>query len=283
MSEPPSERTPESGGQKALEDIQPEHGALVLPQGAPVSLGPQINPFWSETARDEAILRACRPAHLPQESQEGPSQVPSVSPPREPSEALKVMMSGLLQENARLWSEREAFAASQNAWRQQASSYGPPQSWLGNVLGEGMGHERNAMSALMEVMRSSWNAPQKDRGLLGALANPPEYGHGGFFPRHDQGFPGGCGAMAKGSLMELFNMVASGTSAGQASLQGMMDVGRNVVGSGSSSLPSERSLGARALAASEETRANPSSSGLASGALRPESQGGSGVPGGATW
>ena len=65
MSENTSEKTPDSARPKALEDIQPEHGALARPVGPPVSLGPQVNPFWSESMRDEAILRACRPAHLP--------------------------------------------------------------------------------------------------------------------------------------------------------------------------------------------------------------------------
>ena len=205
MSEQASEKTPESGGQKALEDIQPEHGAMVRPQGTPTVLGPQINPFWSESARDEAILRACRPAHLPQESQEAfPPQVSSVSPPREPAEAFRVMMNNLMRENAGLWTEREAEMASQNMWRQQPCSYGPQQSWLGSVLGEGLGHERRAVREFMEVMKASLTAAPKDPGLLGPLALPADVGSGVFFPRHDVGPSGGYGSLTKGSLLEMF-------------------------------------------------------------------------------
>lgn len=65
--------TPEAGGsQKALEDIKPEHGALVpsSPLGPPVSLGPkvsspEVNVFWSEKTQQDALLRAMRPTDLP--------------------------------------------------------------------------------------------------------------------------------------------------------------------------------------------------------------------------
>lgn len=154
MSDHTSERTPDSG-HKALEDIQPEHGALVRPQGPPISLGPQVNPFWSEAAREEAILRACRPAHLPPESQDGQQpQVSSMSPPREPPEAFRTVMHSLLQENARLWSEREALAAHHGAWGPHPGGFGQQQSWFGSVLGEGMGHERKEGDKMMAKLTS---------------------------------------------------------------------------------------------------------------------------------
>ena len=43
-----------SNGQKALEDIKAEHGAMVRPSGPPVSLGPNVNPFWSGAARERS-------------------------------------------------------------------------------------------------------------------------------------------------------------------------------------------------------------------------------------
>ena len=73
-----SERTPESGGLRAIEDAGPADGVMALPAGPPVVLGPENwNPFWSESVRDEAVLRAIRPADLPQESLElQPVEVP---------------------------------------------------------------------------------------------------------------------------------------------------------------------------------------------------------------
>ena len=134
MSEHTSERTPESNGPRAIEDIQPEHGALVRPSGPPTTLGPQaqVNPFWSETQRDEAILRACRPSHLCREIPEvAPPSVTAVSPPREAPDAVGMMVHGLLQENARLWSEREV--AGPGGWGQHVMPFGSQQSMLGGV------------------------------------------------------------------------------------------------------------------------------------------------------
>ena len=69
-----SEKTPESVEVKALEDLKAEHRALRScvesgePSGRPASygLGPDgaMNPFWSETAREEALLRPMRPLEL---------------------------------------------------------------------------------------------------------------------------------------------------------------------------------------------------------------------------
>ena len=53
-------------------------------------------------------LRTC-PARVPEPVQH--VAAPVVSPPRESQEAVRMMMQGLLQENAKLWSEREMFAS----------------------------------------------------------------------------------------------------------------------------------------------------------------------------
>ena len=51
MSEEASERTPECGGLKAIEDAGPSDG-LMRPSGPPVVLGPAaVNPFWSESSK----------------------------------------------------------------------------------------------------------------------------------------------------------------------------------------------------------------------------------------
>ena len=210
MSERSSEKTPDSGGVKALEDIRPEHGALTVPSGPPVTLGPEVNPFWSESAKEEAILRACRPSHLPKELPDSfaPAQT-SVSPPREVPDAVRAMVQGLVQENARLWSEREAYSYGQGGWgHPPGGSYGP-QPWYGGMPSQRQ--ERSPIEVMMDMMKSSLGAaaPSRDRGLLGPLALPSDQG-GSFLPtRQDGGGFGGQSSMPRGSLMELFNLVSS--------------------------------------------------------------------------
>lgn len=122
MSEEASlEKTPESGGVRALEDIPASAGALVQPAGPPTVLGPaNWNPFWSEGWKDEAILRAIRPLDLPSDSTELlPGETPNTSPPRERQEAVKAFVQSLISENARLWSEREAWSQSSGSWGHQ--------------------------------------------------------------------------------------------------------------------------------------------------------------------
>ena len=105
MSEERSEQTPESDvGRPALEDIGPEQGAVVSADGKHLTQSPMpvLNPFWSESARDEALLRALRPEHLPPESSEELLPVSVPSPPREEGEAVRRLIQGLVQENARL-------------------------------------------------------------------------------------------------------------------------------------------------------------------------------------
>ena len=61
-----SELTPEFGGLRAIEDAGPSDGILARLTGPPVVLGPENwNPFWLESVRDEAVLRAIRPVDLP--------------------------------------------------------------------------------------------------------------------------------------------------------------------------------------------------------------------------
>lgn len=281
MSENSSARTPESG-QKALEDIQPEHGALVRPAGPPVSLGPNINPFWSESAREEALLRACRPAHLPREGQETtPPPTSSFSPQRDPPEAFRAMMQSLWQENARLWSEREAFV-NQGMWRQQAGSYGPQQSWLGNVLGEGLGHERSGMGAMMEVMKSTFGsgAVPRERGMLGALSAPVESSGGGIFQRQDPGVLHGLGSLSRGSLMEFFNMVSGGGPMSSGLAFGGVDLGRRAAGPIESGLPSERSARAPVPGTMERVSESQRESRTGQESGPPEPQGGPSVAAG---
>ena len=89
------ESAKEEQGALAIEDIAASEGALVvasqalLPHGPPTTYGPQrrddgrskkdgkghgtsrqveVNPFWSQTIKDEAMLRAMRPAGLPDAS-----------------------------------------------------------------------------------------------------------------------------------------------------------------------------------------------------------------------
>lgn len=96
---------------RAIEDAGPADGVLVRPSGPPVVLGPENwNAAWSEAARDEAVLRAIRPADLRQESPELlPVGGPQTSPPRDGPETMRAFIQGLVAENARLWSERDSW------------------------------------------------------------------------------------------------------------------------------------------------------------------------------
>ena len=237
MSEGNSEKTPDSNP-KAIEDIQPSHGAMVGPVGPPVTLGPGVNPFWTGSAREEAILRACRPTHLPQEGTEPfPQATTSISPPREQPEAFRMMMQSLLEENAGLWSERESMSAGHAGWVHGHGAGGLQQAWLGGMRGEGHGGDRNPMSMVMDLLRSSITPQSQpgDRGLLGHLAMPGERSSG--FPCHQPGLGvhggpasgvfggpgpgvhGGQGSTARGSLLEVFNMVAEAASSFAPHLQ----------------------------------------------------------------
>ena len=157
MSEEASERTPECGGLKAIEDAGPSDG-LMRPSGPPVVLGPAaVNPFWSERFQDEAVLRALRPADLPVEP---PELLPdsALSPPKEGVEAFRTFLRGLMSENARLWTERESWAAGQgnHGWGNPSLAFNHPPPWVYGMMSEGQQREKNMMDSLLEALRSSW-------------------------------------------------------------------------------------------------------------------------------
>ena len=96
------ESAKEEAGNLALEDAPPEAGIVavisqeMVPRGPPTTYGPHrreesrkkdgkgvgghpaplVNPFWSQTMKDEAMLRAMRPSSLPQGSAPSTRQPP---------------------------------------------------------------------------------------------------------------------------------------------------------------------------------------------------------------
>lgn len=151
---------------------------MVAPSDTPVVLSPVVNPFWSESARDEAMLRAIRPADLPDSSPElRPAEAGVVSPPKEEGlEAVRMLFQGLVSENARLWSERDAWQQGQRSggWPAPPTSWHSPSSGFG---GQGQPHgERGFVGSMFDVMRTLMGAQRgrKEEGLLGALCADPE-------------------------------------------------------------------------------------------------------------
>ena len=215
-----SEKTPESGV-RAIEDVRPSDGVM-RPAGPPTVLGPSNwNPFWSEGMRDEAILRAIRPADLPQIQQESPELLPGeptgVSPPREGPEAFRAMLQGLISENARLWSEREAFMGNpmDSRWNGHGQQWMQPPPWAMGLMG-----------SMFEAMKMGVSSPSRpaDGGLLGPLMG--DGGRRGYqqlgLPdsRNDSGdqhqLPGG----PRTSLMEVFNRVSAAGGSVQSMFKG---------------------------------------------------------------
>ena len=81
------------------------------PEGPPQVLGPgDLNPFWSEKAKEEAVLKAMRPSSLPEPGNDDPGAGSSWSPQRE-AWAVETMMRGVAEENGRLWQELERLRA----------------------------------------------------------------------------------------------------------------------------------------------------------------------------
>ena len=75
LKEEGSERTPESLDQKAIEDAKPEVSQELVPQGPPKAYALLVpNPWWSEKAKQETMLRALRPSTLPLPDEVGPSE-----------------------------------------------------------------------------------------------------------------------------------------------------------------------------------------------------------------
>ena len=101
MSEGVSEKTPDSGP-KALEDIQP--------------CEPRF-PSDLTSTRSGARQPGTKPYFVP------------TSRPREPQEAFRAMVQGLMQENARLWSEREAFNVGAHLNLRMVLNSGRVESW----------------------------------------------------------------------------------------------------------------------------------------------------------
>ena len=235
MSEEASERTPECGGLKAIEDAGPSDG-LMRPSGPPVVLGPAaVNPFWSERFLDEAVLRALRPADLPVEPPEllpdlpvePPELLPdsALSPPKEGVEAFRTFLRGLMSENARLWTERESWAAGQgnHGWGNPSPAFNHPPPWVYGMMSEGQQREKNMMDSLLEALRSSWvslgDGGQKgsggDCGGRGAV-----HGLSG-----DQGGLHGHFGGPRASLMEVFNRVSA--TSGDV-MQGMVEASKTL-------------------------------------------------------
>lgn len=127
------EKTPGSNGLRAIEDVPASAGVLVRPAGPPTVLSPaNWNPFWSEGMKEEAILRAIRPADLPSDSTElVPGGTPTTSPTRDVPDTVKAILQGLISENARLWTEREAWGngAMNSRWGPPSGSWSSQGSW----------------------------------------------------------------------------------------------------------------------------------------------------------
>ena len=237
MSEDPSEKTPNSGGVRAIEDVGPQDGVMMRPSGPPRVLGPElVNPFWSESVREEALLRAIRPTDLPpQESPElMPAGTPNVSPPRE-SDAVRAVIQGLMAENAKLWMEKDAMTPHQMDSHMGYMPSWVPQQQMGMGSGfQGHQQEKNMLAAMFDAMRMSMGNTEfsKGKGLLGPLSGngdrgglpglvcPP--GDYGGFERHWSG--------PKASLMEVFNRVSSSATGSmvQSLFPGLADSSKSI-------------------------------------------------------
>lgn len=85
------EKTPDSGGVRAIEDAPPSAGVLARPTGPPTVLGPAN---WRNEGRGSS---SCH--YLPSESTELlPGETPTASPPRERAEAFKAILQGLIND-----------------------------------------------------------------------------------------------------------------------------------------------------------------------------------------
>ena len=239
-----SEKTPESNGLRAIEDVPPSEGVVALPSGPPVVLSPaNWNPFWSEEMRDEAILRALRPADLPESPELLSTEPSAVSPPKDGSEAVRAVIQGLVAENARLWSERDAWMHAQHHGRMSFSQdqWCHPQPWPMSAV-EGLARDRSFVGSMFEAVKMSVGSPgvPKDKGLLGALGNGDRgglRGHESLLP--DYGVPQQQPSVPRASLMDVFNRVSSATAGGVVSslFPGVLEAPRSWMGGGASGGP----------------------------------------------
>ena len=119
------ESAKEEAGNLALEDAPPEAGIVavisqeMVPRGPPTTYGPHrreesrkkdgkgvgghpaplVNPFWSQTMKDEAMLRAMRPSSLPQGSAPSMSEAATEDPI---GMDLKDVMKAVMAQNSML-------------------------------------------------------------------------------------------------------------------------------------------------------------------------------------
>ena len=73
-------------------------------------------------------------------------------------EAFRTFLHGLMSENARLWTERESWAAGQgnHGWGKPSLAFNHPPPWVYGMMSEGQQREKNMMDSLLEALRSSW-------------------------------------------------------------------------------------------------------------------------------
>ena len=212
-----SERTPESPNMPAIEDIPASAGALTCPKGPPTVLSPENwNPFWSEGLRDEAILRAIRPADLFSESTELlPGGTPTTSPPRDVPDAFKAVLQGLMSENARLWTERESWGQHHmnQRWGPFPNTMSQPNAW-------------GSMWGTMSMPPSTTCSPMEG-GLLGALVGGGSRGgQAGSYAYSGEFGTSGQRSTPKTSLMEVFNRVSAAGGLVQSMIPGVAEVSK---------------------------------------------------------
>ena len=204
MSE--QERTPESEALKALEDVKPEEGVMMLPQGQPRSLGPEaMNPFWSQAARDEAALRAMRPASLPVEDGGVASLKPLLSPQRDEAEMVKALVRSLVEENARL-AEAVRLGSSGGYGAMRASREAPSSS----------GEPGGIVDALKGILGIGSTPPTRNGMGQGSLLGPLGQDLGGVPAWAD--YQEVSREAAKANLMEAFQGASREVGAAQGGL-----------------------------------------------------------------
>ncbi|CAJ1345176.1 unnamed protein product [Effrenium voratum] len=88
--------------------VAPASGGCTPPRGSPVVYGPvgrgscDVNPFWSQSTKEEVILQATRPSSLPEPI---PTEAEvQISPPREGLD-WDLALTSIVEENLRLRKE----------------------------------------------------------------------------------------------------------------------------------------------------------------------------------
>ena len=228
-----SEKTPESVEVKALEDLKAEHGALRPcgdsgePSGRPVSYGPgdgAMNPFWSETTREEALLRSMRPLELPAPGDqvvEGSLKQPYYSPPKDMDPVMmQAMFQKLVEENARLWAERQmtGFGGQHPANAPGGPGYGPCQPMSSMMALTDAGQPSSStMGSLWEKMKTTVHHPPGG-DLLRGLTPPPS-------PAPVQGGLSHVVQEVKTNLLGVFNSASTEVKNEPAAMSGQQHPG----------------------------------------------------------